>query len=206
MSETMSCRRPCEQSVSLFVILTTKTPDVTKFSHARRGSIDLLSSSPLFCFNTTHTTQRRTKNHFVQICHTLAASPTERMKFALFLCIICQALAFGPQQPKSMRSLTQSNAPVVKAQQFAVNSQKFDLSQSILSKNTVPSSLAGIVTSLVGVSGAVAADDYELAELPPPYVPAVFAVVLLIGVGVLTGSLGDVMDEGEIRMNLFIFG
>ena len=36
MSGTMSCRRPCEQSVSLFVILTTKTPDVTKFSHARR--------------------------------------------------------------------------------------------------------------------------------------------------------------------------
>ena len=43
----------------------------------------------------------------------------------------------------------------------------------------------------------MASDDYEIAELPPPYVPAIFGVVLLAGVGVLTASLGDVMDEGE---------
>jgi hypothetical protein len=40
-----------------------------------------------------------------------------------------------------------------------------------------------------------AADDYEVAELPPVYVPILFAIGILGGVGVLTASLGDVMDE-----------
>lgn len=39
------------------------------------------------------------------------------------------------------------------------------------------------------------ADEMELAELPPPYVPALFGVALLVGVGIFTGSLGNVMDE-----------
>ena len=61
-------------------------------------------------------------------------------------------------------------------------------------------SMAGFVTGVVGFvsQGVAAADDYELAELPPPYVPALFGVVLLAGVGVLTSSLGNVMDEGKI--------
>mmetsp|Transcript_23959 Transcript_23959/g.66507 ORF Transcript_23959/g.66507 Transcript_23959/m.66507 type:complete len:145 (-) Transcript_23959:1542-1976(-) len=37
--------------------------------------------------------------------------------------------------------------------------------------------------------------EQEYAELPPPYVPALFGLGLLVGVGVLTGSLGNVMDE-----------
>jgi hypothetical protein len=40
-----------------------------------------------------------------------------------------------------------------------------------------------------------ATDDVEIAELPPVYVPALFGVALLVGVGLLTGSLGNVMDE-----------
>lgn len=58
-------------------------------------------------------------------------------------------------------------------------------------------SVAGFFTGFVGFigNGIAAADDYELAELPPPYVPAVFGVLLLAGVGVLTSSLGNVMDE-----------
>lgn len=40
-----------------------------------------------------------------------------------------------------------------------------------------------------------AVEDYEVAELPPPIVPVVFGIGLLVGVGLLTGSLGDVMDE-----------
>ncbi len=43
---------------------------------------------------------------------------------------------------------------------------------------------------------AAAADDVEIAELPPVYVPILFAIGVLGGVGVLTASLGDVMDEG----------
>ena len=38
----------------------------------------------------------------------------------------------------------------------------------------------------------------EIAELPPPYVPALFGVALLVGVGLLTGSLGNVMDEESL--------
>lgn len=61
------------------------------------------------------------------------------------------------------------------------------------------SSLAGIIsgaTAFVGQSIA-ATDEYEMAELPPIWVPAVFGVVLLIGVALLTSSLGNVMDEGK---------
>mmetsp|Transcript_12426 Transcript_12426/g.35336 ORF Transcript_12426/g.35336 Transcript_12426/m.35336 type:complete len:176 (-) Transcript_12426:2140-2667(-) len=58
------------------------------------------------------------------------------------------------------------------------------------------SSLAGMITGITGFVGKVLAEEeYEIAELPPPYVPALFGVLLLVGVGVLTTSLGNVMDE-----------
>eukprot|EP00553_Chaetoceros_curvisetus_P013235 CAMPEP_0204642642 /NCGR_PEP_ID=MMETSP0717-20131115/51630_1 /ASSEMBLY_ACC=CAM_ASM_000666 /TAXON_ID=230516 /ORGANISM="Chaetoceros curvisetus" /LENGTH=134 /DNA_ID=CAMNT_0051663421 /DNA_START=39 /DNA_END=443 /DNA_ORIENTATION=+ len=38
-------------------------------------------------------------------------------------------------------------------------------------------------------------DDVEIAELPPVWVPIVFAIGIIGGVGVLTASLGDVMNE-----------
>lgn len=46
------------------------------------------------------------------------------------------------------------------------------------------------------VGAALAAEELEIAELPPPYVPALFGVLLIVGVGVLTSSLGDVYTEG----------
>jgi hypothetical protein len=48
------------------------------------------------------------------------------------------------------------------------------------------------------VATSFAADEYEMTELPPPIVPVVFAILLIAGVGVLTGSLGDVMTEGKL--------
>ena len=58
------------------------------------------------------------------------------------------------------------------------------------------SSVAGLSSGLVGfLTTAVADDEYELAELPPVYVPVLFGLVLIVGVGVLTASLGDVIDE-----------
>jgi len=64
------------------------------------------------------------------------------------------------------------------------------------SSTTATASLAGFMTGAVGLIGqAMAAEELEIAELPPPYVPAIFGVVLLVGVGVLTSSLGNVMDE-----------
>lgn len=85
------------------------------------------------------------------------------------------------------------------------NNSQFD--ESVLAKNIVSgekgvwatSLLAGLATGLCSfVSRGMASDEYEMAELPPPYVPAIFAVVLLAGIGVLTGSLGDVLDDGML--------
>mgnify|MGYP005848795105 CR=1 FL=1 len=64
--------------------------------------------------------------------------------------------------------------------------------------NNVATAATGFVTGLMAFAGsAFAGEEIEMAELPPPWVPALFAVVLLAGVGVLTGSLGNVMDEGK---------
>ena len=38
-------------------------------------------------------------------------------------------------------------------------------------------------------------DDVEIADLPPIWVPIVFALGILVGVGLLTSSLGDVYTE-----------
>jgi hypothetical protein len=57
--------------------------------------------------------------------------------------------------------------------------------------------IAGIATGLISFTTvALAGEEMEMAELPPPWVPAAFAVVLLLGIGALTGSLGNVIDEG----------
>jgi len=54
-------------------------------------------------------------------------------------------------------------------------------------------------TSALLIPGAANAfdtlDDVEVAELPPVYVPIIFAIVILAGVGLLTSSLGDVYTE-----------
>lgn len=55
---------------------------------------------------------------------------------------------------------------------------------------------AGLASGFCGFVARGMAEDVEYAELPPPYVPALFGVILLAGVGVLTASLGDVMTEG----------
>jgi hypothetical protein len=38
-------------------------------------------------------------------------------------------------------------------------------------------------------------DSAEISDLPPPYVPLIIAALILVGVGLLTGSLGDVYTE-----------
>ena len=60
----------------------------------------------------------------------------------------------------------------------------------------------GIVSSAFASAAVPAAalaaveDGVELAELPPPIVPIIFAIGLIVGVGLLTSSLGDVYSEG----------
>lgn len=63
-------------------------------------------------------------------------------------------------------------------------------------------SLAGFITGVIGFAGQGVASAEDYADLPPPYVPALFSVVLLAGIGVLTSSLGNVMDEGEFRCRI----
>ena len=41
----------------------------------------------------------------------------------------------------------------------------------------------------------MAATEVELADLPPVWIPVAFGLALIVGVGVLTSSLGDVIDE-----------
>jgi hypothetical protein len=62
----------------------------------------------------------------------------------------------------------------------------------------IRSSIAGFYTGLGGyvAQGMASEETIEMAELPPPYIPAIFGVFLLAGVGILTTNLGDVMDEG----------
>lgn len=55
-----------------------------------------------------------------------------------------------------------------------------------------------VLTTTPLASFAESVDDLEIAELPPVYVPIIFAIGVIGGVGVLTASLGNVMDEGEL--------
>ena len=76
--------------------------------------------------------------------------------------------------------------------------QPHELTTTEASSSSTPLSvaIAGFCTGLMTfTSCAFAGEEIEMAELPPPWVPAIFAVVLLVGVGVLTGSLGNVIDE-----------
>eukprot|EP00804_Cyclotella_cryptica_P023641 CCRYP_011964-RA/>CCRYP_011964-RA protein AED:0.37 eAED:0.38 QI:0/0.5/0.33/1/0/0/3/1658/126 len=87
-------------------------------------------------------------------------------------------------------------------QQFLRETPKFSQMFQSLSPINAPvplalSSVAIIPFLYPSIASAVSdlADDVELAELPPVYVPILFAIAVLGGVGVLTASLGDVMDE-----------
>eukprot|EP00978_Attheya_sp_CCMP212_P026719 scaffold88403_cov55-Attheya_sp.AAC.3 len=58
--------------------------------------------------------------------------------------------------------------------------------------------LGGFMTGGMMVGAALAEEasgEIEIEELPPPYFVVIFAIAILGGVGLLTGSLGDVMTE-----------
>ena len=81
---------------------------------------------------------------------------------------------------------------------FLVTGQRFASKSSY--EPTVPRGLtaAAGLSAFFQVGAALAAEELEIAELPPPYVPALFGLVLIVGVGLLTSSLGDVYTEGKI--------
>eukprot|EP00581_Thalassiosira_minuscula_P016951 CAMPEP_0183712784 /NCGR_PEP_ID=MMETSP0737-20130205/7849_1 /TAXON_ID=385413 /ORGANISM="Thalassiosira miniscula, Strain CCMP1093" /LENGTH=163 /DNA_ID=CAMNT_0025941481 /DNA_START=129 /DNA_END=620 /DNA_ORIENTATION=- len=130
--------------------------------------------------------------------------------FAAFavLCTLHGATSFSLNKLNSgrTRQLIPTKTILQSPQQPSLNEAK--LSSSSLSpvatedgtKNNnglLESLFAGCVTFMATtpLSAFAAADDLELAELPPVYVPILFAIGVLGGVGVLTASLGNVMDE-----------
>lgn len=60
----------------------------------------------------------------------------------------------------------------------------------------LPSFVAGFTTATTSVLALE--DDIEIAELPPVWVPIVFAIAIMVGSGVLTMSLGDVYNEESL--------
>jgi len=55
------------------------------------------------------------------------------------------------------------------------------------------------ISFLLSTTAAFAADEIEVQELPPVYIPILFALACLGGVGLLTSTLGDVIaDEASL--------
>lgn len=100
--------------------------------------------------------------------------PTMKLLFLAYLCVF--ANAFSPFPHIHQNAL---------AKKFLV--------EFPVEKNTVV--LSGIFSSQFIAKAAYAVDKLEVAELPPPYVPVAFGILVLGGVGWLTSSLGNVMDE-----------
>ena len=83
-------------------------------------------------------------------------------------------------------SSDKEQVPISETSVVALNESKSGLKQSLL---------AGCITFLTTTPFASFADDLEVAELPPPYIPVIFGILVIGGVGVLTASLGDVYTE-----------
>lgn len=102
------------------------------------------------------------------------------------LCLVAQAFAFSPLHQARKNGIELPSAQFETPRQNPLERLN----------NALMPTLAGLSTGLVGcVAKVLAEEEYDLAELPPPYIPVLFGVVLTAGVGVLTFSLGDVMTE-----------
>jgi hypothetical protein len=98
---------------------------------------------------------------------------------ALLLCLLINAVvAFSPSPT---RSATSKRVPSLLA------------AKAPLDKNVAIA--AGFMASQIIIQSAQAVEEVEVVDLPPPYVPVIVGLFLLGGVGVLTSSLGNVMDE-----------
>jgi hypothetical protein len=122
----------------------------------------------------------------------------------LLLCTLAQVMAFAPNGlvPKSRASVAFRR---VETPHFLSpteeSSSANDSDESVSGRNYILASryftAAGLASAIFAFvpSAMAAAEEIEMAELPPPFVPVLFSLGLLVGVGVLTGSLGDVIDQ-----------
>jgi hypothetical protein len=67
----------------------------------------------------------------------------------------------------------------------------------MITKKALPTFVAGLTTATTSVL-ALEEDTIEIAELPPIWVPIVFAIAIMVGSGLLTMSLGDVYNEESL--------
>jgi hypothetical protein len=128
---------------------------------------------------------------------------TKMIKLIAFLCLSAQVCAFAP--PSQTSIVRQSLRSVVAFARPSDTSSSSDDQRTLVDvlsekRGFWASPVAGLVLGLGGyvARGMASDEDLEMAELHPPYVPAIFGVVLLAGVGALTASLGNVMDEGKL--------
>ena len=110
----------------------------------------------------------------------------------------CNASAFVTNSFRITLPLSHSKMPsTLTVQQTSSDDDIFHTSFTF--KSTPKSLTLGLLSLGAFANIADAAEEIELAELPPPYLAVVFAVVILGGVGILTSSLGDVLAEGELH-------
>ena len=118
------------------------------------------------------------------------------VKLISLLIILYHAMAFVPTS--QMFSRTSQRFFVVTDQRFASKSSNDELTVPHHRGLATSAAAAGLGAFFqVGSAAALAAEELDIVELPPPYVPALFGLVLIVGVGVLTSSLGDVYTEGK---------
>lgn len=136
------------------------------------------------------------------------AKSSKNIFFAAILCICCATIG---TTAFSLGNLNRQNNRISKSKEQIFQTQSsFSISSdeeqqpiseiSTVAPNDSQSSLkqsllAGCITFLTTTPFASFADDLEVTELPPPYVPVIFGILVIGGVGVLTASLGDVYTE-----------
>lgn len=109
-------------------------------------------------------------------------------KVLVFLIVVCSAVGFAP----SVSKLSSNRQMTTTVDASQLRASRSDNHESLLRQSK---GVFAAVAAFLPVGAAVAVEELEIAELPPPYVPALFGVALLAGVGLLTSSLGNVMDE-----------
>jgi hypothetical protein len=119
----------------------------------------------------------------------------------LLLCTLAQVMAFAPNGFVSKSRSSVAFRPV-ETPLFLSPTKESSGDESIVSGRSP--SLASRYSTAAGLASAFLAfvptamamtEEIEMAELPNPIVPVIFSVGLLVGVGVLTGTLGDVIDQ-----------
>ncbi len=128
--------------------------------------------------------------------------------FAALFCIICSlrstsAFSLGKALTNRhnndfsvKKQVLQTQPSIISIEEEQQNPQAVGVGEIADSSSGLKQSLlAGCITFLSTTPFAAFADDLEVTELPPPYVPVVFGILVIGGVGVLTASLGDVYTE-----------